>query len=160
MSALHDPANASAPGSHSHPAARPPYRRGEAVEGWVTAEITPFPRPLRVLSVGNGTTEPQFAPPEARFVLAVVEYPSGPAAQWGSLRWPSVDIVLRSHQDWLVAIGEGDAPQPTPELQFLVEELAQRALDQGWQAAGRGRTWCSRRFRKRYEHLQGHLRWR
>jgi hypothetical protein len=126
----------------------------------VTAEITPFPRPLRVLSSKMGTADPEFAPPEAHFVLAVVEYPSGPAAQWGQLRWPAVDVVLRSQSDWVVALGEGDAPQPTPELEALVEGLSQEALAHGWQEAGRGRTWCSRRFRMRYEHLQGHLRWR
>ena len=76
---------------------RPRWQPGEEVEGWVTAEITPYPRPLASLE----------APYEAQFVLAVVEYPSGLASQWGSLHWRAVDVVLRSDGAWPVVV-DGD----------------------------------------------------
>jgi hypothetical protein len=129
---------------------RPRWRPGDNVEGWVTAEITPFPRPLAALD----------APFQAQFVLAVVAYPSGPITMWGNPQWRSVEIVLRSDQSWPVALGRDDAPPATAELQRCVEQLAQQALALGWEPAGRGRTWCSLRFRRRYEDLRGQLQWR
>jgi hypothetical protein len=131
-------------------AARPRWRPGEDVDGWVTAEITPYPRPLISLS----------APFEAQFVLAVVEYPSGPAAKWGRLRWRAVDIVLRAEHSWPVVIGRDDAPELTPDLQKSIDDLTRQALALGWEPAGRGRTWCSLRFRRHYADLCGQLQWR
>jgi hypothetical protein len=129
---------------------RPQWRPGDEVEGWVTAEITPYPRPL------NSLDEPF----TAQFVLAVVEYPSGPVSQWGPLRWRSVEILLRSDVTWPVATGDDDAPENTPQLQRAVDELAQQAEALGWEPAGRGRTWCSVRFRRQYAQMRGRLRWR
>jgi hypothetical protein len=129
---------------------RPRWQPGEEVEGWVTAEITPYPRPLAQL-------EAQY---EAQFVLAVVEYPSGLADRWGRLYWRAVDIVLRSDSAWPVTADGESAPQATPELQEMVDELARQAQALGWEPAGRGQTWCSLRFRKRYEQLRGQLQWR
>lgn len=136
----------------------------ESVEGWVTAEITPYPRPLRRLSFinaddrANGFTvsgelledffAAQYAPPAAQFVLAVVELEREPAKP-GRLRWADVEIVLRSPQEWPVQLGAGGAPLETPDLLQLVEELAAEAMSRGWEPAGRGRTWCSLRFRRR-----------
>ncbi len=129
---------------------RPRWQPGEAVEGWVTAEITPYPRPLVALD----------APYEAQFVLAVVEYPSGLASQWGNLHWRAVDVVLRSDRGWPVVVDGDFAPQSTPELQKLVDDLARQAQSRGWETAGRGRTWCSLRFRKPYAQLRSQLQWR
>jgi hypothetical protein len=129
---------------------RPQWRPGEEVEGWVTAEITPYPRPLTSLD----------DPFMAQFVLAVVEYPSGPVSQWGQPHWRSVEIVLRSDVTWPAATAEDDAPELTPQLQHAVDELAQQAQAWGWEPAGRGRTWCSLRFRRQYAQMRGRLRWR
>lgn len=129
---------------------RPRWQPAEEVQGWVTAEITPYPRPLASLE----------APYEAQFVLAVIEYPSGVAGQWGRLHWRAVDIVLRSDTAWPVVVDGDSAPVITPELQALVGELARQAQALGWEPAGRGRTWCSLRFHKRYEQLRGQLTWR
>jgi hypothetical protein len=129
---------------------RPRWQPGEEVEGWVTAEITPYPRSL-------GSLE---APYAAQFVLAVVEYPSGAAGQWGRLHWRAVDIVLRSDTAWPVVVDCDSAPIATPALEELVNELAHQALALGWEPAGRGRTWCSLRFRMRYAQLRGQLQWR
>jgi hypothetical protein len=123
------------------------WQPDEEVKGWVTAEITPYPRPLVSLN----------APYEAQFVLAVVEYPSGLARQSGRLHWRAVDIVLRSDRAWPVFMDGESAPQLTPELQELVDELAQQAQSLGWEPAGRGRTWCSLRFRMPYEQIRGRL---
>ena len=128
----------------------PRWQPGEEVEGWVIAEITPYPRPLASLD----------APFEAQFVLAVVEYPSGLASQWGSLRWRAVDVVMRSDPAWPVVVDGDSAPQSTPELQKLVDDLARQAQSSGWEPAGRGRTWCSLRFRKPYAQMRGQLQWR
>lgn len=153
---------------------RPRRWSGESVDGWVTAEITPYPRPLRRVSqfnAGNGAEgftaeeiqsleqfwEAQYAPPTAQFVLAVVEYPSGPVSQWRPLRWPAVEIVLRSPQEWLA---QGDSPLESPELGRLVDDLARQALAAGWEQVGRGHLWCSLRFRQRYACLEGMLRWK
>jgi hypothetical protein len=149
------------PFSHDHPQTserawpggvltRPQWRPGETIEGYVTAEITPYPLPVTALD----------APFTARFVLAIVEYPSGPLAQWGQPQWRGVEIVLRSDLAWAVVSGEDDAPEMTPQLQRAVEELGQQAQMLGWEPAGRGRTWCSLRFRKRYAQMGGRLRWR
>ena len=129
---------------------RPHWQPGEEVEGWVTAEITPYPRPLASLD----------APYEAQFVLAVVEYPSGAASQWGVLRWRAVDVVLRSNPAWPVVVDGDCAPQVTPELEKLVDDLARQAQSSGWEPVGRGRTWCSLRFRKPYAQVRGQLQWR
>lgn len=153
---------------------RPRPIQGESVDGWVIAEITPYPRPLRRVSqfnAGNGAEgftaeeiqslerfwEAQYAPPAAQFVLAVVEYPSGPVSQWRPLRWPAVEIVLRSPQEWPA---QGDSPHESPELGRLVDDLARQALAAGWEPLGRGRLWCSLRFRQRYACLEGMLRWK
>jgi hypothetical protein len=93
-------------------------------------------------------------------VLAVVEYPSGPAAKWGRLRWRAVDIVLRAEHSWPVVIGRDDAPELTPDLQKSIDDLTRQALALGWEPAGRGRTWCSLRFRRHYADLCGQLQWR
>jgi hypothetical protein len=149
---------------------------GETIEGWVTAEITPYPRPLRAVHHSNvhhlvdsftiesvnsleNWLDIQYGPPTAQFVLALVEYPSGPVSRWGHLRWRDIEIVLRSPQEWLVQ-AQGDAPSETPELRHLVDDLANAALTQGWQPAGRGRTWCSLRFRQQYACLNDALRWK
>ena len=158
-------------------APEPMHRQeGGPSAGWVIAEITPYPRPLRPLSHTNAGISPngslparqlsaemsqesledffaaQYAPPEAQFVLAVIEHP-GRQMRRGRLRWGNVEIVLRSPQAWpvqLAAEGMGSAaPRETPELRGLVEELAAEALRQGWESAGSGRTWCSLRFRQR-----------
>lgn len=147
----HDPLDATAAGAWGNCApARPRWRPDEDVDGWAVAEITPYPRPLASLD----------APYEAQFVLAVVEYPSGPVTRWGSLRWRAVDIVLRSEHCWPVAVGRDHAPEATPELQKCVDDLARQALALGWEPLGRGRTWCSLRFRKRCADLRGQLQWR
>ncbi len=169
------------------PQRQPRDLASNVVAGWVVAEITPYPCRLRVLEhiyqsgapVGESAVQvspsptkvdaaktevaaelvlPRYAAPEAQFVLAVVEYPHGSASQWGALRWCGIEIVLRSEQSWTVALGEGGAPQPTPELEQLVDELAQQAQALGWEDAGSGKTWCSRRFRQRGDQLEGHLR--
>jgi hypothetical protein len=118
---------------------------GEEVEGWVTAEITPYPRPLGGID----------APYEAQFVLAVVEYPSGPLRQWGRMDWGGVEVVLRSERAWQVR-----EEQVTGEMAEAVEELARKALALGWEPAGQGGAWCSLRFRKPCTALRGQLRWR
>ena len=140
------------------------------------AEITPYPRPLRLVSHVNAGTDPngftpegrlagewtgealedffaaQYAPPEAQFVLARIGSERG-QEQRGRLRWGEVEIVLRSPQSWPVQLAADEpdsaAPRETPELRRLVEELAAEAVRQGWEAAGSGRTWCSLRFRQR-----------
>lgn len=129
---------------------RPRWQPGEDVDGWVTAEVTPYPRPLASLD----------APYEAQFVLAIVEYPSGPASQWGGLHWRAVDVVMRSNRAWPVVVDVDCAPQVTPELQQLVDDLARQAESSGWEPAGQGRTWCSLRFRKPYAQMRGKLQWR
>ena len=129
---------------------RPRWQPGEEVEGWVTAEVTPYPRPLASLDT----------PYEAQFVLAIVEYPSGLASQWGSLHWRAVDVVMRSNRAWPVVVDVDCAPQVTPELQQLVDDLARQAESSGWEPAGQGRTWCSLRFRKPYAQMRGQLQWR
>lgn len=153
---------------------RPRRLPNETIEGWVTAEITPYPRPLRLVSRSNvaaqaegftltelpaleGFLEAQFAPPAAQFVLAVVEYPSGPISRWGHVRWPEVDVVLRSPHEW---VAQGAPPLDSPDLRRLVDDLARQALAAGWEPAGRGATWCSLRFRQHYNCLEGMLRWR
>ncbi len=161
---------------------RPRLQAGEVVEGWVVAEITPYPcqlrpvQPINAIHVAESFTpetadsfdlfiEALYAPPAAQFVLAVVEYPSGPITRWGCLHWSKVEILLRSAQQWTIpaapgVLPAGDAPGETDELRRLVEELAQQALNAGWEPAGRGRTWCSLRFRQRHAHLRGALRWK
>ena len=157
-----------------------PHEDGAAA-GWVIAEITPYPRPLRLLSHVNAGTPPngftppremlgemlgellqesledffaaQYAPPEAQFVLAVIERAGG-QGRGSYRRWREVEIVRRSPHAWpvqLTAAGmDGAAPHETPELRRSVEELAAEAVRQGWEPAGSGRTWCSLRFRQRY----------
>lgn len=138
---------------HAWPAgalSRPRWQPGDEVEGWVTAEVTPYPRPLASLD----------APYEAQFVLAIVEYPSGLASQWGGLHWRAVDVVMRSSRAWPVVVDVDCAPQVTPELQQLVDDLARQAESSGWEPAGQGSTWCSLRFRKPYAQMRGQLQWR
>ncbi len=159
---------------HPPRAARPRRYPGESVDGWVTAEITAYPRPLRLASQSNAASlaegftvqdirsleqfwEAQYAPPAAQFVLAVVEYPSGPVSQWIPLHWPAVEIVLRSPEEWPAG---GDTPPESPQLRRLVDDLARQALAGGWEPAGHGRTWCSLRFRRQYDRLEGILRWK
>jgi hypothetical protein len=159
--------------------ARPRFFPGETVEGFVVAEITPYPRPVRSVSIVNVNDGPegfiadnektndiywaaqgaaQSAPALAQFVLAVVEYPSGPVSRWGRLRWSAVEIVLRSPHEWPAVAG--DAPPETPDLRRLVDELARQAAAQGWEPVERGRTWCSLRFRQQYACLGDALRWK
>lgn len=169
----HSPNNSAA--GMGHAIARPRFLPGETVEGWVVAEITPYPRPFRPVHLVNAAHRPESfiigqdlshepvwealsALSLAQFVLAVVEYPSGPVSRWGPLRWPAVEIILRSPHEWPAA--SGDAPTAIPAFSRWVDELARQALAQGWESAGCGRTWCSRRFRRRYADLRGVLRWK
>lgn len=158
-----------------HTPRRPRLFPGETVEGWVIAEITPYPLRLRPVSYTNAhqmlesfTSGPmnmqqeyfamQYTPPAAQFVLAVVEYPSGPVSQWGRLHWSAVEIILRSAQEWPAQ--DGAAPPDTPDLRRLVEAMANEAISKGWEPTGSGRTWCSLRFRQRYACLDGVLQWK
>lgn len=163
-------------------AMRPRLQAGEIVEGSVIAEITPYPcrlrplHPINAIHLADGFPpeqvdsydsylEAHYTPPEAQFVLAVVEYPSGPIARWGRLHWSKVEIILQSAGRWAIpsapgALLPGGEPAETAELRRLVEELAQQALYQGWEPAGRGRAWCSLRFRQPYAYLRGALRWK
>ena len=155
---------------------RPRLQAGEIVEGWVVGEITPFPRPPRALHPINAIytadrftpaeknlldrlLDTHYAPPTAQFVLALVEYPSGPITRWGRPHWSKVEIALRSAHEWAVPTAGGGAPQ-SAELRHLVEELAQQALKEGWEPLNRGAMWWSLRFRRPYARLGGSLRWK
>ena len=171
------PLHRSQPGRREAAPARPlrPRRHPEEnIEGWVTAEIMPYPRPLRLAHQSNVESmgesfpagdvqalvrfwEAQYAPPAAQFVLAVVEYPSGPVVQWQPLRWGAVEIILRSAEEWPA---QAHPPLESPELLRQVDDLAQQAQRRGWEPAGRGRTWYSLRFRQRYTCLEDLLRWK
>lgn len=167
---------------HQPPGMRPRWQPGEVVDGWVVAEITPYPRPVRPLwpinvfylaesftrehqdSLGRDV-EMLYAPAAAQFVLAVVEYPSGPITRWEPLQWSKVEVVLRSPAEWTVPLAADsslldDAPPASADLRRLVDELAQQAISAGWEPDGRGRAWCSLRFRRRYADLAGSLRWK
>ncbi len=129
---------------------RPRWQPGEEVEGWVTAEVTP-------VSTAAGITRRAVRSTVCAGDRRVSEWACQPVGK-PALACRRRRAALRSR---LAVVVDGDcAPQVTPELQQLVDDLARQAQSSGWEPAGRGRTWCSLRFRKPYAQMRGQLQWR
>ena len=174
-----------APVSQSVKPARPRPARGEKVSGWVTGGITSRKLPRRVIDPGGEIedfqvttappimvggipiyekpnvrySQPKYAPPTAKLVFALLEYPSGDIAQWdGGLNWENVDILHQS-QEYEDNNPSGE-PLESPQIKAMVEELSRTLIRDGWEPCGKGVAWCNLKFRKKYAQVGAPLKWK
>lgn len=158
----------------------------ELVDGWVTAIIRHYPLAPRLIKAPqeqfelewpvevNITGVPfpyyppkqkrysaaEYAPPTALFACIVEEYPSGYSVDWNATPVEDLDILWVSKEFLDRRTSPQSAPPDIPELRKIVDGFVQKAVEAGWELAGRGQNWHSYRLRKQYNEIGAPLKWK
>lgn len=175
---------AAVPAAPARPS-RPRFQAGDRVEGQVVGMITLVPVPRKLIRPAQevyasqipveinfgGVPVPyypkkdyipaEYGPPLAKFVFVITEYPSGPVtnAEWERWGEAEPDILWTSSEFPDPSNGQLEVPE-TPLKRAVVDGVAAKALEAGWEPAGQGHEWYMRRFRNEYRRVHVPLKWR